>query len=110
MMHKFAAHDFRGIGGESIQEKPPYGVKNVSSDITSDIDLRHGLEFILGHFASSRFPRTISTRTTEGRQVLVNNKEEALARFKQANYLDCRINAYSGGDIKGDPNFIILRH
>ena len=107
-MHKFAAHDFRGIGGESVQEKPPYGVKNVSSDITSDIDLRHGLEFILGHFAASHFPRTISTRTTEGRQVTVNNKEEALARLKQSNYLDCRINAYSGGDIKGDPNFIFI--
>lgn len=87
-MHKFAAHDFRGIGGESVQENPPYGVKNVSSDITSDIDLKDGLGFILGHFAASHFPRTISTRTTEGRQVTVNNEAEALARFKQANYLD----------------------
>ena len=107
-MHKFAADDFRGIGGESLQEKPPYGVKNVSSDITSDIDFKHGLGLILGHFLWSSFPRTISTRTTQGRQILVNNKDEALARFKQANYLDCRINAYSGGDIKGDPNFIFM--
>ena len=38
----------------------------------------------------------------------VNGKGEALARFKQANYLDCRINAYSGGDIKGDPNFLFI--
>ena len=55
-MHKFAADDFRGIGGESLQENPPYGVKNVSSDITSDIDLKHGLGFILSHFLSSSFP------------------------------------------------------
>ncbi|MGI8834032.1 MAG: hypothetical protein ACR2IS_15525 [Nitrososphaeraceae archaeon] len=39
-------------------------------------------------------PRTVSKRTTEYRQVLVSKKEEALARFKQANYLDCRILAY----------------
>jgi len=38
----------------------------------------------------------------------MNNKEEALARFKQANYLDCRINAYSSGDLRDDPNFVFL--
>lgn len=70
--------------------------------------IRENLDFILRHFSSNGFPRTISTKTTEGRQILVNNKEEALARFAQANYLDCRINAYSGGDIKGDPNFIFI--
>jgi hypothetical protein len=62
----------------------------------------------LGHFLSSPFPRTISTRTTEGRQVLVHNEDEALARFKQANFMDCRISAYSANDIKGDPNFIFV--
>jgi hypothetical protein len=40
--------------------------------------------------------------------VLVSSQDEALARFKQANYLDCRINAYSANDIKGDPNFIFI--
>jgi hypothetical protein len=53
-----------------------------------------GLDFILSHFEERIWPRTISTKTTEGRQVLVCNKEEALARYEQANYLDCRISAY----------------
>ena len=70
--------------------------------------ISENLDFILSHFSSNSFPRTISTKTTEERQILVDNKDEALARFKQANYVDCRINAYSGGDIKGDPNFIFI--
>ena len=73
-----------------------------------DEQVKTGLDFILSHFAAFALPRTISTKTTEGRQVWVNNKAEALARFKQANYLDCRINAYSKHDIKGDPNFIFI--
>jgi hypothetical protein len=62
------------------------------------------------------WPRTISTRTTEGRQIIVNTREEAIARFKQANYLDCRISAYpycrrtitatSGNGLA--PNFIMI--
>jgi hypothetical protein len=56
--------------------------------------IEDGLDFILGHFQDCLFPRTISTKTTEGRQVPVYNKEEALARFKQADYLDCKISAY----------------
>jgi hypothetical protein len=55
-----------------------------------------GLDFILSHIEGPIWPRTISTKTTEGRQVSVCNKEEALARYEQANYLDCRINAYPG--------------
>jgi non-catalytic primase subunit PriX-like protein len=59
------------------------------------ITLEEGFNYILGHFEGQRlFPRTISTRTTEGRQVLVNSIDEALARFAQANFLDCRISAY----------------
>jgi hypothetical protein len=56
-------------------------------------DMEEGLDFILSHFIE-QFPRRVSTKTSENRQVLVSNKEEALARFKAANYLDCRINAY----------------
>jgi hypothetical protein len=64
------------------------------------------LEFILRHFAGIDFPRRISTRTTEGRQTLVNDKPEALARFKQANYLDCRVSAYT--ELDDTPNFIFI--
>jgi hypothetical protein len=56
--------------------------------------IEDGLDFILGHFQDCLFPRTISTKTTEGRQVPVYNKEEALAGFKAADYLDCKISAY----------------
>jgi len=73
-----------------------------------DDEIEAGLEFILTHFSAFAFPRTISTKTTQGRQVYVNNQVEALARFKQAYYMDCRINAYSKHDIKGDPNFIFI--
>jgi hypothetical protein len=31
---------------------------------------------------------------TGGRQVLVFSREEALSRFRESNFLDCRINAY----------------
>jgi hypothetical protein len=54
-----------------------------------------GLDHILSHFKGQRlFPRTISTKTTEGRQVVVNSIEEVLARFEQADFMDCRFSAY----------------
>ena len=76
-----------------------------ASDITNVIAVHHSptfyrstavqesLDFILTHFQEG-FPRTISTKTTKGRQVVVYNRDEALAMFKVANYLDCKINAY----------------
>ena len=56
--------------------------------------IEDGLDFILGHFQEPLWPRTISTRTTEGKQILVNSRTEALARFSQSNYMDCRVSAY----------------
>ena len=56
--------------------------------------IQKGLDILLGHIEPPVWSRTISTYTTEGRQVRVYSKEEALARFKQANLLDCRINAF----------------
>ena len=59
------------------------------------ITLEEGLDYILSHFEGQRlWPRTISTKTTEGRQVVVNSIEEALARFTQADFMDCRFSAY----------------
>jgi Primase X len=71
------------------------------------------LEFIIAHFKPPAWPRTISTKTIQGRQILVYTKEEALARFKQSNYLDCRINAYSHyteykGINRQAPDFIFI--
>ena len=71
----------------------------MSSQIISN-DIHHvieeGLNYLITHFDENRpiWPRTISTKTTQGRQIIVYSKEEALARFKQANYLDCKIGGY----------------
>ena len=104
------------------------GRRTVDSDIASDITnviaiqqtptfhrptaVKEGLDFILSHFQGD-FPRTVSTKTTEGRQVVVYNKEEALAMFKAASYRDCKINAYPKyvewkGLNRQPPNFIFI--
>ena len=57
-------------------------------------NLEQQFDFILGHFEAPIWPRTISTYATRNGQILVNNKEEALAWFKAADYKDCKINAY----------------
>ena len=62
--------------------------------IEHESSLIQGLEFILSHFNEPVWPRTISTKTTQGKQISVNSKEEVIARFNQANGLDCRIAAY----------------
>jgi len=74
--------------------------------------IEQGLDFILGHFKEPIWPRTIFTKTL-GRQITVYSKEETIARFKQSNLLDCRINAdpdYT--EFKGinrqPPNFIFI--
>ena len=50
----------------------------------TETEIRQGLT-LSKTFCSMDFPRKISTKTTEGRQILVNDKPQALARFKQAN-------------------------
>lgn len=70
---------------------------NLEAKIMSpEVTIGYGIDFILSHLEEPHWPRTISTKTTSLSkwQVLVFNREEALARFKQANLLDCRINAY----------------
>ena len=72
-----------------------------------------GLDYLLTHFIGRVWPRNISTKTTDRRQILVFNEEEAIARFKQANWMDCRISAYpSFTEYKGinrqAPNFIFI--
>jgi Primase X len=65
-----------------------------------------GLDYILFHFANIDFPRTVSTKTTQGRQITVCDKQETLARYRQANYLDCRISGYT--EVDDTPNFIFV--
>jgi hypothetical protein len=66
---------------------------NTTTTINKDTIMGANLDFILDHFNGPLFPRTIMTKTL-GCQKEVFNKQEALARFKAANYQDCRINAY----------------
>jgi hypothetical protein len=79
-------------------------IQNKKDSTAATIDYRHtlehscndGLDYILGHFDESQdqiWSRTISTKATQT-QISVNNKEEALAYFKAANYFDCRISAF----------------
>jgi hypothetical protein len=73
-----------------------------------------GICFILKHFSPQEalFPRTIMAASTPG-QITVNSKDEIFARFRAANYKDCRINAFpkyvSYGNINRQPaNFIFI--
>jgi hypothetical protein len=59
-------------------------------------NVERGLDFILSHFEDIQplWPRKISTLATEGGQVAVNNREQALSYLETADLIDCRINAY----------------
>ena len=54
----------------------------------------YGVNFLLQHLAKPDFPRTIATKRTDGKQIIVGSKEEAIAFYKEANYMDCRFAAY----------------
>ena len=70
----------------------------LASEVRS-YSIAKGLDFILSHFRQNNlFPRKISTKTTQGKQLIVYSREEALARFNQANLSDCRISAYHATD------------
>jgi hypothetical protein len=79
---------------------------------TQNVSIEEGLNFLTHHFEGTVWPRTIFTKIL-GKQYTVYSKEEALARFKQSNLLDCRINAYPDHtEFKGinrqPPNFIFI--
>jgi hypothetical protein len=84
----------RGIFSSSYYKDTNYRQhEEISPLTTQNISIEEGLDFILGHFEEPIWPRTIFTKTL-GKQYTVYNKEKALARFKQSNLMDCRINAY----------------
>lgn len=86
-----------------------YGVQLKSLCMT----IEEGLDFIERPLTSPIYPRRISTRTTKDGQILVKNREQALARFQQSNLLDCRISAYPfpvpeyKGLNRQPPNFLL---
>lgn len=67
------------------------------TQISIEHSCNEGLDYILSRFDEDQdqmWPRTISTKVTEARQIIINSREEALAYFKAANYFDCRISAF----------------
>ncbi len=76
------------------------------------VKIEEGLDFILSHFEEHTWPRTIFTKTL-GKQYTAYSRQEAIARFKQSNLMDCRINACPDyTEFKGinrqPPNFIFI--
>ena len=70
------------------------------------------IQLTLDHFEEPIFPRIISTKATHGKQIPVNNIEEAYRMFEEASFLDCRINAYPAyanyqGLNRQAPNFVM---
>ncbi|MDQ6862325.1 MAG: hypothetical protein M3044_00730 [Thermoproteota archaeon] len=58
------------------------------------MNINEGLYFLLSHLLEPIFPRHISTLSTQNKQYIVYNREQALAGFNQASLLDCKIRAY----------------
>ncbi|MFY9869359.1 MAG: DNA primase noncatalytic subunit PriX [Candidatus Nitrosopolaris sp.] len=80
-------------------------------NVSREKDFKASLDFILSHFEKPIWPRTIFT--PKEKQVLVYSTDEALAKFRQARFLDCRINAYPSytgwkGLNRQAPNFLFI--
>lgn len=67
---------------------------NNNTDACNSKKISDGLDFILSHFQEPVFPRTISTYATSNKQFAVYDTNSILKCFKEANNIDCRINAY----------------
>src|SRR3954451_19460927 len=70
------------------------------------------IDFILSHFEEPVFPRKMMTVKSNG-QFSVSCKEEMFENCKQANFIDCRINAYPEyteykGIVRYPPNFVFI--
>jgi hypothetical protein len=79
-------------------------------------DIKESVHFILSHFETpgplQTFPRKIMTVNYSG-QFSVNSIEDTLKRYKEAEFKDCRINAYpetieNNGKLIQPPNFIFI--
>ena len=60
-------------------------------------EVEAGLDYLLGLFKAADqlfWSRTITTKSTGGRQQVVESRNQALAYFKASGYRDCRINCY----------------
>ena len=73
---------------------------------------KEDIELILSHFEEPLFPRRMMTSASNG-QFTVTSKEEIMQGCKEANYIDCCINAYPEhveyqGIVRQPPNFIFI--
>ena len=71
------------------------------------MDFRQNIHFILNHFQEPLFPRTISTKRTNGCQIKVNNIDQLYKELERSNFIDCRINAFPLIE-KPIPNFLFI--
>jgi len=56
--------------------------------------IEYELDF-LSHFNQDKlFPRTVQTKKSEGRQIEIFSKQEALYYYEESSFIDCRINAF----------------
>ncbi|HSF51976.1 MAG TPA: hypothetical protein VLA74_14555 [Nitrososphaeraceae archaeon] len=72
-------------------------ISTTNSTTIPEIEKIVGLDFIINHFDQDRqqlFPRKIQTSKSEGRQIEVFSKQEALRYFKESSFLDCKINGF----------------
>ena len=89
------------------------GIKKIGQ--FEDKRFEEGFKFILSHFEHQIhvWPRTISTQLTNRAQVTVYDERYALAKFKQSNLVDCRINGYPSyieykRHVRQTPDFIFI--
>ena len=90
--------------------KSSYFLERSPTNSTIERQVSNGMESILKHLNEPNWPRTISTKLTEGRQFTVHSRLEALSYFKDSNFLDCRISAYKPGGRIVDFIMIDLDH
>jgi hypothetical protein len=58
-------------------------------------EVENGLDFLLLQFNQDRlFPRKIQTHKSDGKQIEVISKEEAMKYFEESSFIDCKINAF----------------
>jgi hypothetical protein len=81
-----------GKENKKIVECSPESV--TPQTISIEETTKEGIQFILQHFVEPLWPRTVSTKLTDNRQVPVYNIDQTLDLYKKADYRDCRINAY----------------
>ena len=101
----------KGLGGKNsfsyLEEGNDIGRAERKSTPYYYPDLKENIRFILSHFQEPLFPRTISTRASEGRQLPVHDINQIYEEFEKSKFIDCRINAFPSIE-NPVPNFIFI--